>query len=63
LRHKLAPERFREDRLIETVDQFAGGLSFAGETVDPGEGGLNAANDLGLLALAGTWDVHFFDNA
>jgi len=42
LRHKLALERLRKDRLIETVDELAGGLRFSG-TVDPGLGGIHSA--------------------
>jgi hypothetical protein len=35
--HKLAAERFCEDRLIEMIDQFAGASGFYGDAVDPSE--------------------------
>lgn len=44
LRHQLALERFREDGLIEMIDQFAGARRLAREAGDLNKGALDACS-------------------
>jgi hypothetical protein len=59
LRHKPAPESFREDRLIKVVDQSAGAGGLCGETVSPREGALDTGHNLALLVHRGTGVLNF----
>jgi hypothetical protein len=61
LRHKLAPECFGEDTLVEVINQLPGTRSLRGEEINPPKGRVNQTNNFVLLGGGRDWDRNFFD--
>src|SRR5262249_18366271 len=57
--HQFAAEGFGEQGLFEIGQQGGGAGVFGGELVEPGEGGLNAADDFGLLVARWNGNAEF----